>query len=144
KGPRAWHTEINGFLQSIGFQNSSADTNLFIAPDLFLLLFVDDALIFAKGLNPLSRLKQQLTQKYEMTDLGEAKCFLGLEIRRNRATRMLHISQTSYVNKILSRFGMADCNGITIPMEASSNLRAAANGSPSYGDQRYYQSTTGS
>src|SRR5436305_15117658 len=66
QAPRAWHTDINGFLQSIGLRNSTADPNLYMDNNILLLLFVDDALIFSKGVKPLNELKRQLSQKYEM------------------------------------------------------------------------------
>src|SRR5438876_6355861 len=68
---REWYTEINGYLKSIGFMNSTADPNLYLAPDIILILFVDDMLILAKSIISLRELKQCLTQTYDMADLGE-------------------------------------------------------------------------
>jgi transposase InsO family protein len=142
QAPRAWYQEINAFLQGIGLRNSSADPNLYMDANNLLLLFVDDVLIFAKGVKPLSKLKHQLSERYDMTDLGSVQQFLGMQIYRDRASRTIQICQTTYSRKILSKFGMDKCNGITTPME---QLPLQNNDSAASPDtQHYYQSVSGS
>jgi hypothetical protein len=82
QAPRAWYSDINRYLQSIGLKNSKTDLNLYIGPDALLLLYVDDMLIFAKSTTALKALKKQLMEQYNMHDLGEARQFLGLQITR--------------------------------------------------------------
>eukprot|EP00171_Calliarthron_tuberculosum_P001019 IDg1019t1 len=50
---------------------------------------------------------------------GGGQCCLGLEIHRNRANRTLHLSQKSYTNTVLERFGMHECKPVATPMETS-------------------------
>jgi len=45
-----------------------------------LLLYVDDMLVFYRQLEEAQMLKENLTIKYDMTDLGTANRFLGFEI----------------------------------------------------------------
>src|SRR5437773_1712375 len=100
-------------------------------------------LITAKDKIALVKFKKQMTQKYEMTDLGEAQQFLGLQIQRNREAKTLFIYQSQYIENILTRLDMQDCNGASTPMEASSKLLAAdPNESPQ--NHRRYQSIVGS
>ena len=80
QAPREWYSEINEYLQSIGFINSTSNPNLYLAPGLILILFVDDMLIFARNTTLLKDLKEQLARKYQMSDLGEVRQFLGLQI----------------------------------------------------------------
>jgi hypothetical protein len=107
-----------------------------------LLLFVDDVLIFGRRGNSLSKLKHQLSKSYDMTDLVSVQQFLGMQILRNRASRSIHICQTTYNNKILSKFGMDQCNGISTSMEQSPLQNNDSIASPDA--QHYYQSVTGS
>ena len=53
-----------------------------------------------------------------MVDLSEDKQYLGMHIERDRDARTIYLNQTSYISKILERFGMQDCKGISTPMEA--------------------------
>ena len=83
QAPRAWYQDIDKFLKTLGFTSSASDPNLYISQDIILILYVDDMLITAKNKIALAKFKKQMTQKYEMTDLGEAQQFLGLQIQRN-------------------------------------------------------------
>ena len=142
QAPRVWYQEINAFLQSIGLQNSTADPNLYMDAHNLLLLFVDDVLIFGKGVNPLSKLKHQLSERYDMTDLGSVQQFLGMQIFQDRASRIIQICQTTYSHKILNKFGIDKCNGISISIE---QLPLQGNNSTASPDaQHYYQSVAGS
>jgi len=61
QAPREWYSEINKYLRSIGFINSTVDPNLYLAPNLILILFIDDMLIFTSNITLLKDLKKQLT-----------------------------------------------------------------------------------
>src|SRR4051794_22376122 len=138
-----WYQNIDKFLKSLGFTNSMANPNLYISQDIILILYVDDMLITAKDKIALAKFKKQMTQKYKMTDLGEAQQFLGLQIHRNQERKMLFIHQSQYIKNILTQLDMQDCNGISMPIEASSKLLAAdPNESPK--NQWHYQSIVGS
>ena len=51
---------------------------------IYLLLYVDDMLIVSKNVEEIEKLKTQLNQEFEMTELGEAKKILGIEITKDR------------------------------------------------------------
>ena len=44
--------------------------------------------------------------KFEMKDLGEASFVLGIQIYQDRP---LELSQKTYIEKVLERYGMQDC-----------------------------------
>jgi hypothetical protein len=54
--------------------------------------------------NKILQIKQELSQKFEMNDLGELHFFLGMEVERNRDERLLRINQIKYLKEILKRF----------------------------------------
>ena len=54
-----------------------------------------------------------------MVDLGEAKQYLGMHIKRDRDAHTIYLNQNRFITKILERFGMQDCIGISMPMEAA-------------------------
>lgn len=60
---------------------------------IYLLLYVDDMLIASKNQGEIEILKTQLSKKFEMKDLGEAKKILGMEISRNRKLERLCVTQ---------------------------------------------------
>ena len=80
-----------------------------------------------------------------MTDLGHLKSFLALEIECNRPRRILHLSQTKYVNKILANHRMAASNPMTTPADPHVRLQQSAGDfEADLIDKRKYQSAVGS
>jgi len=49
----------------------------------YLLLYVNDMLIVFKSRSTIDKLKEDLSFKFEMKDLGEVKKVLGMEIERD-------------------------------------------------------------
>ena len=47
-----------------------------------------------------------LQVKYELSGLGDLKWFLGIHILRNRAKKLLWLSQEAYINKIVNQFNV--------------------------------------
>jgi len=83
--PRLWCKDIDGYLQSIGFQQLAEDPNLYIQQGVLLVLYVDDLLITHNGAEGRGhRVKQLLQKKYKMCNLGAAKRFLAIEIERTK------------------------------------------------------------
>jgi hypothetical protein len=49
---------------------------------LLIAIYVDDMIIIGKDIAEIDRIKDELRQKFDMTDLGEIKTLLGMEILR--------------------------------------------------------------
>jgi len=58
----------------------------------------------------IRKLKTQLSNEFEMKELGASKKILGMEIRRDRQAGKLFLSQQRYIEKVLDRFNMNDVN----------------------------------
>uniref|UniRef100_A0A3Q7IAK2 Reverse transcriptase Ty1/copia-type domain-containing protein n=1 Tax=Solanum lycopersicum TaxID=4081 RepID=A0A3Q7IAK2_SOLLC len=84
----------------------------------------DDMLIAAKKKYDIQKLKGLLSAEFEMKDLGAAWKILGMEIIRDRERRKLFLSQRSYIQKVLARFGMSSSKPIDTPSAANIHLTA--------------------
>ena len=51
-----------------------------------------------------------------MKDLGDASVMLGIQIHRDRSRGILGLSQMSYIEKVLKRFGMQKCKSRDTPV----------------------------
>ena len=91
---------------------------------IYLVLYVDDMLIAAKKKYDIQKLKGLLSAEFEMKDLGAARKILGMEIIRDRERRKLFLSQRSYIQKVLARFGMSSSKPIDTPSAANIHLTA--------------------
>ena len=54
----------------------------------------------------VKEVKQQLSSKFNMKDLGPTHFILGMGIKRNKVNRGLWLSQNKYIEEILKRFNM--------------------------------------
>jgi len=122
QAPRLWYEDIDGYLQSIGFQQSAEDPNLYLQQGVLLVLYVDDLLIAHKGTEGQGhQIKQLLQKKYKMCDLGAAKRFLGIEIERTQDGGF-SICQRGYINTIIRRFGLMDAKPAKSPLDSQTDL----------------------
>jgi hypothetical protein len=92
---------------------------------IYLLLYVDDMLIAAKDISEINRLKEELHGEFEMKHLGAAKKILGIEIQRDKISGKLYLTQKSFIEKVLERFGMKDAKLVSTPLAAHFRLSAA-------------------
>jgi hypothetical protein len=87
QAPQLWYEDIDSYLRSIGFTQTSQDQNLHIKDDgILLLLYVDDILIANSPDHDdaAATVRKALQSKYKMTDLGQAQKFLGISIEQTR------------------------------------------------------------
>ena len=75
---------------------------------VFLVLYVDDILIIGNDIPMLTDVKKYLSTRFAMKDLGEAAYILGVRIYRDRSKKILGLSQSTYIDKVLKRFSMHD------------------------------------
>ena len=61
-------------------------------------------------------LKIQLSENFEMKDLGPAKQILGMRISRDRSEGILNLSQEKYIENLLSRFNVGNANTRNTPL----------------------------
>ena len=61
------------------------------------------------------QIKTRLNFKFKMTDLGKLSWFLGIQFQCENNT--IKKNQSRYIEKILSKFGMADCKPYSTPCE---------------------------
>ncbi|KAL0453679.1 UNVERIFIED_CONTAM: Retrovirus-related Pol polyprotein from transposon RE1 [Sesamum latifolium] len=119
QAPRAWYGKVAQYFIFCGFKVSNADSSLFIKIEsdmhLLVLLYVDDMIITGNDEAEISTLKNNLSVRFEMKNLGEVGCFLGLEVERSDAGYF--ISQRSYAKDLLWRFSMGESKEKATPME---------------------------
>ena len=82
---------------------------------VFLVLYVDDIFLNGNDVKILSDVKTWLANQFQMKDLGESSYVLGIQILRDRKKRLLAMSQASYIDKNLVRFGMHNSKKGNLP-----------------------------
>lgn len=123
---RMWNERFHKFLIGLGFRQSKFDQCLYIFGKgievVYLLLYVDDLILFGKTLKKIIPIKQSISDEFEMKDMGDIRHFLGITVKRDRANGRLELNQRAYLEDMLKRFKMDNCNGISTPKECGLKL----------------------
>nr|GEW15377.1 zinc finger, CCHC-type [Tanacetum cinerariifolium] len=94
---------------------------------VIICLYVDDMLIFGTEQDQVDKTKEFLSSKFDMKDLGEAEVILGIRIKRGN--NGISISQSHYIEKILTKFNFANCSPVSTLVDPTVKFRSN-NGTP--------------
>ena len=127
QAPRQWNRKFNAFMIDHGFVRSGHDSCVYVkevssGEYVYLLIYVHDMLIAAKSVAEINKIKKDLSEGFEMKDMGAASRILGIDISRNRSEGTLELSQSGYLNRVLDRFHMSEAKGVSTPMGAHFKL----------------------
>ena len=119
---RLWHAEIDGSLRSIDFIPTDADPCVYTMTNgsgviACLLIHIDDILLTASK-NLATRIAKQLMSLHSMTNSGQPSWILGFAVDYNLERGILRLHQKTYVNQLLEKFSMTNCNPCKTPAAA--------------------------
>ncbi|RVW42809.1 Retrovirus-related Pol polyprotein from transposon TNT 1-94 [Vitis vinifera] len=107
---RQWYFKFHQIIVSYGFEANLMDECVYHkfsgSKYIFLVLYVDDILLATNDISILHDTKRFLSKHFEMKDLGDASFVLGIQIHRDRSRGILGLSQRTYIDKVLQRYGM--------------------------------------
>jgi hypothetical protein len=89
---------------------------------MVITVSIDDMAITANRLSYIERFKSQLTQFFEISDLGELSWLLGLKVTRDRVGHTITLSQKANVETIVEHFRLGDAKNVQTPMEPATSL----------------------
>ena len=106
-------------MSQLGFKHTLSDAGVFIkelknGDKIIVIVYVDDALFAGSNKKLVLAEKAKFMKKWECRDLGEAKEFLGIQIRRDGQT--ICLSQSTYLKQVLERFRMQNCKFAKTPL----------------------------
>ncbi|KAM1480911.1 hypothetical protein ACFX2I_028001 [Malus domestica] len=124
QAPRAWYGEINTYFLQCGFTRSLSEPTLYIKAEekdiLIVSIYVDDIIYTGSNKQMLEEFKEDMTRKYEMTDLGLLHHFLGMGIIQSTSSIFIH--QKKYASSLLDKFGLKECKPVLTPLVATEKL----------------------
>jgi transposase InsO family protein len=126
---RCWHKKLNEVLVQLGFKRTVCEHSIWVfqrgEDRIIIPVFIDDMTIAARSKEAIQKVKDDLRKHFKLRDLGPTSFLLGVEVKRNRSTRTLTLSQKQYVLDLLERFSLSDCNTVTTPLDPSVRLSSA-------------------
>jgi hypothetical protein len=116
---RSWNIRFDETIKQYGFEQNLDEPCVYKRCRdnvvTFLVLYVDDILLIGNDVGTLSAVRIWLSKQFDMKDLGEASYILGIKLLRDRKNRMIGLSQSAYIDKVLARFNMLDSKKGMLP-----------------------------
>ena len=124
---RSWNTRFDEVVKGFGFIKNEEESCVYKkvsgSARVFLVLYVDDILLIGNDKKFLNEVKESLKNSFSMKDMGEAAYVLGIQIYRDRSKRLIALSQSTYLDKVLKRFRMENAKKGNLPMSHGTVLR---------------------
>ncbi|KAM1747093.1 hypothetical protein ACFX11_013661 [Malus domestica] len=123
---RSWNIRFDTEIKTFGFTQNEDDNCVYQKvvgnAVVFLVLYVDDILLFGNDTAILSSVKVWLSKTFHMEDLGDASYVLGIKLYRDRSRKLIGLSQSMYIDKVLSRFEMEQSKKGFLPVRHGNHL----------------------
>ncbi|UYV72081.1 hypothetical protein LAZ67_9001762 [Cordylochernes scorpioides] len=140
---RMWNKKLDELLTNAGMKQSANDPCLYYCNFrnhfLYLGIHVDDILSVGSGDDFEENIWRRIKREIDITDLGAAKNFLGMEFEYRDDS--IFINQKKYIEEILETYNLRDCNPSKTPLCISTNYDLFENSKSI--DQNYYQEIVG-
>ncbi|KAF0710490.1 hypothetical protein As57867_005508, partial [Aphanomyces stellatus] len=117
QAPRCWYLTLHQFLVGISFERCVKEVCLYIKrvgeSMVLLTVYVDDITITGNNNDDIEKACDELKKRFEMTDLGQLKSILGIQV--DVKGHVVTMSQQGYVEVLLDKFNMVDSNPVSTP-----------------------------
>ena len=123
---RSWNIRFDETIKEFCFSQNLVEPCVYKKTNgiavVFLVMYVDDILLIGNDVSILKSIKIWLSKNFSMKDLGEATYIFGIKIYRDRSKRLLGLSQSTYIDKMLKRFSMEQSERGCVPMVKGTTL----------------------
>ena len=123
---QSWNLHFDEAVKEFGFIKNEDEPCVYKKVSgsavVFLVLHVDDILLIRNDIPTLQNVKSWLGNYFSMKDLGEVAYILGIKIHRDRSRKLIGLSQSTYIDKVLNRFSMQDSKRGFLPMSHGISL----------------------
>ncbi|GKB68942.1 zinc finger, CCHC-type containing protein [Tanacetum coccineum] len=125
QAPKKWHQKFDEVILSCDYLLNQDDKCVYSKFDEsgkgdIICLYVDDMLIFGTNQVQIDLIKEFLSSRFSMKDMGEANVILGIRIKHE--SNDITISQSHYIEKVLKKFNYFDCTLVNTPIDTSEKL----------------------
>ena len=143
---RCWNATFCNFTLKAGFDQSKHDPCIFTRQGVkmegltIIAVYVDDIIIMSKAQSEIATIKDELSKAFRMKDNGELNYILGVHVEQEPG--LIRIHQKTYIENLLLKFRLDDCNPVTTPCDMSVHHQAN-DGFSNAADPSLYRSMVG-
>jgi len=134
QGALKWYLELCRTLRTLKLTRAESDWGVFYlhtGHDILLLAsHVNDCMVTGSSPSLIKAFKDEIIKaRYKISDLGPINWLLRMKVTRDRDARTIALSQTTYVDAILTKYNFSDLKPLSIPMDP--NIQLSCNQAPS-------------
>ena len=119
---RTWNLKFHALLLNYGFNQNTADPCVYsMASGIMIAIWVDDGLLCGPQMSELTKIMEYLDEHLTVSS-WTADRFVGMENKRDRKKRVIHLSQEQYIVKIIQKFGMQQSASKAVPADPFTHL----------------------
>ncbi|CAI7866954.1 unnamed protein product [Closterium sp. NIES-53] len=150
QAPRCWYARLVEVLEALGFKVSGCDESLFMTEGeeekVFLLVYVDDILLFSPSLERIKEVQGKLKETFQCKALGPVGYYLGLHVEWDEVKGWLRLHQHKYLAAMGEKYGLLEGRSVKtlLPSGFQLNLDEEEGEVLEYELQRQFQSMVGS
>jgi len=128
---RHWYQKLVDIMARLGFMRCKGDQAVFFMRSeeqnvlMVMLVHIDDCTIVGNKQSLIDKFKAEISKHIEITDLGKLHWILGIEVHRIQEEGKILLSQRTYINSILRRFGFDDLKPVSTSMDPNIQLTTA-------------------
>ncbi|CAI7772104.1 unnamed protein product, partial [Closterium sp. NIES-53] len=126
QAPRCWYARLVEALEALGFKVSGCDESLFMTEGeeekVFLLVYVDDILLFSPSLERIKKVQGKLKETFQCKALGPVGYYLGLHVERNEVRGWLRLHQHKYLAAMGEKYGLEEGRSVKTPLPSGFQL----------------------
>lgn len=115
---RNWYNKFKKTLLNIGFKQLISENCIFIRKIdnefTAVIIYVDDFTVIYNNDKAYNVIIKLLNRSFELVETSDKNVFLGIKI--DRLKNRIGLSQTEYIEKLLIKYNMNDCNPVGIPI----------------------------
>ena len=133
-------------LTKMGFSQLKSDPCIYMSGGesiFYIGVYVDDMVLAGKDKKRMKHVKEELSSRFDIKDLGKLRYFLGMSVIQDQEKKESWIGQPKYVERLLTEMGMSDCKPVKTPVDTGNRLVKATEDMEAL-NQQSYQSLVGS
>ena len=100
QSPRCWNTAFKEYIESAMFKQSAAEPCVFVRTTdtvTIIAVYVDDLIVVAKTPEEMQEVKNILTTRFKMKDMGELHYCLGISVEQDMNRKCVWMHQKQYI-----------------------------------------------
>jgi Reverse transcriptase (RNA-dependent DNA polymerase) len=116
-----WWKELKKSMYAMNYHCTKSDSGVFVHKTsdgiVITIVYVDDSIFFGTSLALVAAKHKEFMERWECHNLGEPKEFLHMHICRPDLSNIF-LDQTTYLHKVLARFGQTNARPAPTPLPA--------------------------